>query len=110
MQGGIAEVRRYHASPIDLIERGQTKPSFIVSSEIGIEDASDRYRRFFQHKETKVVLQFPMAGKGCPKSFEYQNSYLPILPASASKCFLTRDQNSERSAWSRWRSSANVAV
>jgi hypothetical protein len=68
MQGGITEVRRYHASLTNLIERGQAKPSFIVSSEIGIEDASDGYRRFFEHKETKVVLRFPMAGKGCSKS------------------------------------------
>jgi threonine dehydrogenase-like Zn-dependent dehydrogenase len=63
MQGGIAEVRRYHASLIDLIDRGQAKPSFIVSIEIGIEDASDGYRRFFEHKETKVVLRSPWQEK-----------------------------------------------
>ena len=47
MQGGIAEVRRYHASLIDLIQKGQAKPTFIASSETGIEDVSDGYRRFF---------------------------------------------------------------
>jgi hypothetical protein len=58
MQGGIAEVRRYHASPIDLVKRSQAQPSFIASGEIGIENTSDGHRRFFEHKETKVVLQF----------------------------------------------------
>jgi threonine dehydrogenase-like Zn-dependent dehydrogenase len=63
MQGGIAEVRRYHATLIDLIERGKATPSFVISSEIGIEDAPDGYRRFSEHKETKVVLRFPWLEK-----------------------------------------------
>jgi threonine dehydrogenase-like Zn-dependent dehydrogenase len=68
MQGSIAEIRRYHASLIDLIERGRAKPSFIVSSEIGIEDASDGYRRFFEHKETvRLVPRCAWRRLGVPR-------------------------------------------
>jgi hypothetical protein len=77
MQDGIAEVRRYHASLIDLIERGQAKPSFIVSSKVGIENASDGYMRFFEHKENQDRASIPMAGKGCSKNL---NTKIAIFP------------------------------
>ncbi|RDW67567.1 hypothetical protein BP6252_08963 [Coleophoma cylindrospora] len=45
----------------DLIATGRARPSFIISANISIEDAPEYYARFEQHRETKVVIQFPMA-------------------------------------------------
>ncbi|KAL1847442.1 hypothetical protein Plec18167_005167 [Paecilomyces lecythidis] len=42
----------------ELISSGKARPDFIVSSEIGIEDAPEYYARFDQHLETKVVIRF----------------------------------------------------
>ncbi|OJJ76667.1 hypothetical protein ASPBRDRAFT_117770 [Aspergillus brasiliensis CBS 101740] len=41
-----------------LIANGQAAPGFIVSSVINIEDAPVYYRRFSDHKELKVIIQF----------------------------------------------------
>ncbi|OJJ64210.1 hypothetical protein ASPSYDRAFT_167627 [Aspergillus sydowii CBS 593.65] len=42
-----------------LISSGQADPSFIISSQIGIEEAPDAYSRFDRHLETKVIIRFP---------------------------------------------------
>lgn len=55
---GVAEVRRYQPVLRDLIQSGRAKPSFIVSSFVGIEDVPEAYRRFSEHKETKVLVRF----------------------------------------------------
>ncbi|KAI9726671.1 MAG: hypothetical protein M1834_008936 [Cirrosporium novae-zelandiae] len=44
---------------VDLIASGRAEPSFIISSEIDIEDAPEYYARFDEHLETKVVIRFP---------------------------------------------------
>ncbi|KAI0098992.1 GroES-like protein [Hypoxylon sp. NC0597] len=42
-----------------LIASGKAKPSFIVTSEIGIEQAPEYYERFDRHEEVKVLINFP---------------------------------------------------
>ncbi|KAL4789419.1 hypothetical protein BDV19DRAFT_395064 [Aspergillus venezuelensis] len=42
----------------DLIETGVARPSFIVSSEIGIEEVPEAYSRFHEHREYKGVIHF----------------------------------------------------
>lgn len=44
---------------VSLIATGRARPNFIVSSEIGIEEAPEYYGRFDRHEETKVVIKFP---------------------------------------------------
>jgi threonine dehydrogenase-like Zn-dependent dehydrogenase len=44
---------------IDMISKGKAKPSFIVSSIIGVKEAPQFYERASQHLETKVVIKFP---------------------------------------------------
>ncbi|KAK1544418.1 alcohol dehydrogenase GroES-like domain-containing protein [Colletotrichum paranaense] len=44
---------------LDLIASGVAKPSFVVTAEIGIEDAPEYYRRYSDHLENKVVIRFP---------------------------------------------------
>lgn len=48
------------ATPLlNLIAAGIAKPSFVVSAEIGIEQAPEYYRRYSDHLESKVVIRFP---------------------------------------------------
>ncbi|CZR66258.1 uncharacterized protein PAC_16159 [Phialocephala subalpina] len=42
-----------------MITSGKARPSFIISSNISIEDAPEYYARFGQHREAKVVTRFP---------------------------------------------------
>ncbi|KAG5659536.1 hypothetical protein KAF25_002095 [Fusarium avenaceum] len=44
---------------LDLIASGKASPSFVVSAEIGIEEAPEYYQRYSNHLESKVVLRFP---------------------------------------------------
>lgn len=44
---------------IEMISKGNAKPSFIVSSIINVEEAPQFYERASQHLETKVVIRFP---------------------------------------------------
>ncbi|KAL3417251.1 putative alcohol dehydrogenase [Phlyctema vagabunda] len=43
----------------EMIALGKAKPGFVVSQQIGIEDAPDAYARFSRHEEQKVVIRFP---------------------------------------------------
>ncbi|KAI1376959.1 GroES-like protein [Hypoxylon crocopeplum] len=59
MGSGIVLPLQHATELVQLISSGRASPSFIVSSTIGIEEAPEYYRRFDQHLETKVVIQFP---------------------------------------------------
>lgn len=56
---GPAPILELNPRLLQLVQNGRAKPSFIVSSEVGIEDAPLAYRRFDQKLETKVVFRFP---------------------------------------------------
>jgi threonine dehydrogenase-like Zn-dependent dehydrogenase len=56
---GLAPIIEVNPRMLQLIQSGRAKPSFIVSSEVGINDAPKAYRRFDQRLETKVVIRFP---------------------------------------------------
>lgn len=58
VSAGVAEIRRYQPVLRDLIESGRATPSFVVSSEVDIEGVPEAYRRFSEHKETKVLIHF----------------------------------------------------
>ncbi|KAL2827733.1 hypothetical protein BDW59DRAFT_179016 [Aspergillus cavernicola] len=58
MGSGIVLPLQHATELVNLIANGRASPSFIVSSTIGIEDVPEYYRRFDQHLETKVVIQF----------------------------------------------------
>jgi len=45
----------------DLVRSGRAKLDWVVSSQIGIEDAPEAYRRFDRKEEIKVVIRFPWA-------------------------------------------------
>ncbi|KAM5344112.1 hypothetical protein ACJ41O_012649 [Fusarium nematophilum] len=59
MGSGIVLPLQHATELVRLIASGSASPSFIVSSTIGIEEVPEYYRRFDQHLETKVVIQFP---------------------------------------------------
>ena len=59
MQSGIVNIPSVAARLVELVKSGRGKPSFIVSSVVGIEDAPEAYKRFEEGKETKVVFRFP---------------------------------------------------
>jgi threonine dehydrogenase-like Zn-dependent dehydrogenase len=46
---------------LELVKSGRAKLSWIVTSQIGIEDAPKAYERFDQKLEIKVVIRFPWA-------------------------------------------------
>ena len=56
---GIALPLHIDQALLNLIAAGKVSPSFIVSSEIDIEQAPEYYRRFSDHLEVKVVIRFP---------------------------------------------------
>lgn len=56
---GPAPIPELNPRLLQLVQSGRAKPSFIVSSEVGIEDAPLAYRKFDQKLETKVVIRFP---------------------------------------------------
>ncbi|KDN71711.1 putative alcohol dehydrogenase GroES-like domain-containing protein [Colletotrichum sublineola] len=58
-QGGAVDPKKYASVLIDLITSGKARPSFVISTAIGIEDAAEYYGRFFRQQEVKVVIQFP---------------------------------------------------
>lgn len=59
MKGGPADMLSVNPALLQLINSGRAKPGFVVTSEIGIEDAPQAYRLFDQKQETKVVIRFP---------------------------------------------------
>ena len=56
---GQCNVKRYNAYLRDLIIAGKAKPSFVVSHEVPLDDASDAYDKFDKRIEgyTKVILK-----------------------------------------------------
>jgi glutathione-independent formaldehyde dehydrogenase len=58
MGTGQAPVKRYNRQLRDLIVAGRAKPGFIVSHELGLEEAPDAYEKFDQRLDgwTKVLL------------------------------------------------------
>jgi len=48
----------------DMVRSGRAKLDWVVTSQIGIEDAPAAYRRFDRKEEIKVVIRFPWAREG----------------------------------------------
>ncbi|CAD6448083.1 55c085f1-e81c-43ad-b674-7f1ee1a4210d [Sclerotinia trifoliorum] len=61
MRSGPVDIEAIAPNLIELISSGRARPSFIVSSEINIEQAPEYFRRFDEHLETKVMIRFPEA-------------------------------------------------
>ncbi|KAJ8070382.1 hypothetical protein OCU04_000760 [Sclerotinia nivalis] len=61
MRSGPVDIEAVAPGLIELISSGRARPSFIVSSEINIEQAPEYFRRFDEHLETKVMIRFPEA-------------------------------------------------
>ena len=59
MRGGVTGLAPLYPRLRDLIISGRAKLNFAVSTEIGIEDAADDFKRFSAHEETKAVVRFP---------------------------------------------------
>ncbi|WYZ46852.1 hypothetical protein EsH8_IX_001077 [Colletotrichum jinshuiense] len=57
-RNGPVDVKLVAPELVRLIEEGVARPSFIVSSVVGIEEAPDAYQRFTRREETKVVIRF----------------------------------------------------
>lgn len=55
---GPVDIKLVAPELVRLIDQGIAKPSFIVSSIVGIEDAPEAYQRFTRREETKVVIRF----------------------------------------------------
>lgn len=56
---GIVLPLEHAHSLIDLVANDRATPSFVVSSVIDIEQASEYYRRYSDHLEHKVVIRLP---------------------------------------------------
>lgn len=58
MGTGQANVKAYNRQLRDLIAAGRAQPSFLVSHNVGLDDAPDAYRHFDNRDDgwTKVVL------------------------------------------------------
>ncbi len=65
---GQANVKTYNRNLRNLIHKGRAKPSWIVSHELGLEDAPDAYRHFDERDKgwTKVILH-PHGAPRVPK-------------------------------------------
>ncbi|RYP20774.1 hypothetical protein DL765_002607 [Monosporascus sp. GIB2] len=59
MRGGAADILGLIPTLLQLVRSGRAKPGFVVTSEVGIEQAPRAYRRFDQKLENKVVFRFP---------------------------------------------------
>ena len=59
MGTGQAPVKRYNRQLRDLIIAGKASPSFIVSHEVGLDEAPDAYGKFDRRVEgcTRVLLK-----------------------------------------------------
>ncbi|KAH8706451.1 hypothetical protein BGZ61DRAFT_576072 [Ilyonectria robusta] len=55
---GPVDVKLVAPELVRLINEGIARPSFIVSSVVGIEEAPDAYRRFTNKEEIKAVIRF----------------------------------------------------
>lgn len=56
IDGGVVLPLQMAGEIVPLIESGQARPSFIVSSVIGLEQAPEYYGRFNRTEESKVVI------------------------------------------------------
>lgn len=59
LQGGVADPKLASDKLVQLVKNGRAKPGFVVSAEVGIEEAPRFYERFDQYLETKVLIKFP---------------------------------------------------
>jgi threonine dehydrogenase-like Zn-dependent dehydrogenase len=59
IKGGAVDPKPLAPILVELVKSGRARPSFIVSSEIGTEEAEEGYKRFSAHRESKVVIRFP---------------------------------------------------
>ncbi|RYO85043.1 hypothetical protein DL766_007925 [Monosporascus sp. MC13-8B] len=59
MRSGVADIPGLIPTLLQLVRSGKAKPGFVVTSEVGIEQAPRAYRRFDQKLENKVVFRFP---------------------------------------------------
>ncbi|KAK9415874.1 putative Alcohol dehydrogenase [Seiridium unicorne] len=59
IRGGGVDPRPIIPKLLALVQAGRAKPSFIVSSEIGLEDVPDGYKAFDRKEETKIVIRLP---------------------------------------------------
>ncbi|RYP12275.1 hypothetical protein DL767_011354 [Monosporascus sp. MG133] len=62
MRGGVADILGLTPTLLQLVNSGRAKPGFVVTSEVGIEEAPRAYRRFDQKLENKVVFRFLWEG------------------------------------------------
>lgn len=65
IQSGSVGPYFYNVLPkaFELVKSGKAQLGWIVTSEIGIEDAPEAYDRFDKKKEVKVVIRFPRGGE-----------------------------------------------
>ncbi|KAH7311308.1 chaperonin 10-like protein [Stachybotrys elegans] len=61
LTGSIVNDHLYEMMPqlMDLVRTGTAKLDWVVSAQMGIEDAPEAYRRFDEKLETKIVFRFP---------------------------------------------------
>ncbi|KAI1138129.1 putative alcohol dehydrogenase [Hypoxylon sp. FL0543] len=59
IKGGLADVIGLNPTVLELVNSGRAKPGFVVTSEVGIEEVPEAYRRFDEKLEEKVVIRFP---------------------------------------------------
>lgn len=66
--GNGAIVGMYEVLPrlFELVRTGKARLDFIVSAQVGIEDAPKMYERFYKRLETKVIIRFPWTREVSP--------------------------------------------
>jgi threonine dehydrogenase-like Zn-dependent dehydrogenase len=63
MASGTVNVELYNVLPkvFELVKSGRARLDWVVTSQVGIEDAPKAYERFDKKEEIKVVIRFPWA-------------------------------------------------
>ncbi|KAI4859356.1 hypothetical protein F4820DRAFT_440013 [Hypoxylon rubiginosum] len=59
IKGGIEDVLGLNPTLLQLVNSGRAKPGFVVTGEVGIEEAPEAYRRFDQKLEERSLFAFP---------------------------------------------------
>lgn len=57
------QVRLYQQTLKNLIERGKAKPNFVFDGEYKIEDATNAFKDFSEHKVVKAIFSFEKAAE-----------------------------------------------
>ncbi|RYO99496.1 hypothetical protein DL764_006803 [Monosporascus ibericus] len=90
MRSGTADILGLIPTLLQLVKSGRAKPDFVVTSEVGIEEAPRAYRRFDQKLENKVVFRFLWEGGESAEDSSASQSSAASSPSHWNKVLANR--------------------